>query len=74
MVDAYDKRRRAAAAASVEQLLADGTPRVQALQQTIMDWGGTRYIAAALETLAALEPGPPTQEQETQQRSRGFDF
>ena len=71
MVDAYDTRQRDAAVASVEQLLADGIPRVQVLQQTIMDWGGTRYIAAALETLAALEPPPPTQEQKTPQRRRG---
>ena len=71
IVAAYDTRHRAAAAASVEQLLADGTPRVQVLQQTIEDWDGTRYIGAALETLAALEPGPPTQEQKTPQRRRG---
>ena len=73
MVTDFDTRQRTKAVKSVEQLLDDGTPRVQVLQQTIEDWGGTRYIGDALNTLAALEPGPPTQDiqAETPQRKRG---
>ena len=61
MVAAFDTRQRDAAVESVKQLLAAGTPRVRVLQQTIKDWAGTRYIGAALETLAAQEQKTPQQ-------------